>query len=112
MAASFCQTITFLAEITTGGPISDGPSNQYQRWHCGVLAEQDANSGNRNLDNTVVNTCFHAETTFFERASYRYPTPRSVALITGKFFLTKTTPTSTEELRVRAEPIRVYVHVR
>jgi hypothetical protein len=109
MAASFNQMITFLAEMTGGGAIPDALSNQYQHWHCIISAEHDTAAGNPSLDN-VVNTFFKAETTFFERASYRYPTSGSIALITGKFFVTK--GTSMPELRVRAEPIRVYVHNR
>lgn len=108
MAASFNQTITFLTEMLEGGAIPDAHSHQYQRWHCSVSAEHDAASGNPNLDNTM-DAFIDVETTFFERASYRYPASKSVALITGKFFITTN---GMPKLRVRAEPIRVYVRFR
>jgi hypothetical protein len=41
----------------------------------------DSNNSPR-LDN-VMDTSFKTEITFFERASYQYPTPGSVALVTG-----------------------------
>jgi hypothetical protein len=109
MAASFTQTITSLAEMSGGGAIPNALSNQYQLWHCLISTGLYPDPDIPHLDDVIYHD-FKVEATFFERQKYRYPTSGSLALITGKFFVTR--GTSTPELRVRAEPIRVYVHIR
>src|SRR5271169_5037956 len=100
--SSFSATITFVGEMTAGGIEADARSTHYQRWHSFISAAFDTSINNTpHLDN-VINASFKTQITFFERASYRYPTPGSVALITEKFFMTK--GDSESEIRVRAEP--------
>lgn len=106
-SSTFSTTITFVAEMTAGGAVPNAHSNQYQRWHSLTLGSLDTSINNTPPLDNVMNTFFKTEITFFERASYRYPKPGSVALVTGKFFFTKGTPEP--EIRVRADPIRVYV---
>jgi hypothetical protein len=91
--------------MASGGMEADARSSQYQRWHCIPSAAVDTSSDNTFHLDDVMGTSIKAEITFFERSSYRYPTPGCVALVTGKFFFTK--GTAEPELRVRAEPIRV-----
>jgi hypothetical protein len=114
ISSTFSTTITFVVDMTEGGAERDALSYQYQRWHCFTSAIFDTsttklpNTNTPRLDNKIKDTSFKTEITFFERASYRYPISGSVALVTGKFFLTKETPEP--EIRVRADPIRVYVY--
>ena len=108
----FSTTITFVVEIAGGGAERNAHTNQYQRWHCLTPAIFDstikmADGSTFYLDDNVQDTDFKTEITFFERANHRYPTMGSVALVTGKFFLTKGNPEP--RIKVRAEPIRVYV---
>lgn len=105
--STFSNTITFVAEMIAGGADADARTNQYQRWHCLISGESDTSIDTSRLDN-VVDTFFKTQITFFERASYRYPTPGSVALVSGKFFFAE--GNAEPEIRVRAEPIRVYVY--
>jgi len=107
--STFSATITFVGEMTEGGAEADARSSQYQRWHCLTLGAPDPSTNNTQRLDNVIDAFFNTQVTFFERASYRYPTPGSVALITGKFFITE--GTTEPEIRVRAEPIRVYVQL-
>jgi hypothetical protein len=114
---TFSTTITFVIDMAEGGSEPDAYTNQYQRWHCLTSAVFDPSTAKlqnmpdtdvSHLDSNVKDTSFKTEITFFERSSYRYPMPGSVALVTGNCFFTKRTPEP--EIRVRAEPIRVYVY--
>ena len=106
--SSFSATITFVGEMTAGGIETNARSTYYQRWHSFISAALDTSIKNAPHLDDVVNASLKTQITFFEPASYRHPTPGSVALVTGKFFMTN--GDSEPEIRVRAEPIRVYAY--